>query len=102
MILGLSLGNRQVKSEMNTMIGVIGGSGLYEIDGLQGASWKSVESPWGVPSDQILTGRLPYDVDTTSSFDVPRIIRECEPARLSSVAPACRGDVETSSSSGRP
>lgn len=41
-----------------TMIGVIGGSGIYEIDGLEGAAWQSVESPWGAPSDQILTGTL--------------------------------------------
>ena len=43
---------------MKTMIGVIGGSGLYEIDGLENASWQTVESPWGTPSDQILTGTL--------------------------------------------
>jgi 5'-methylthioadenosine phosphorylase len=42
----------------NTMIGVIGGSGLYEISGLEDAEWRSVESPWGVPSDQVLTGTL--------------------------------------------
>jgi len=41
-----------------TMIGVIGGSGLYEIDGLEGAEWVSVDSPWGAPSDSILTGVL--------------------------------------------
>ena len=41
-----------------TMIGVIGGSGLYEIDGLEGAEWRTVASPWGAPSDQILTGTL--------------------------------------------
>lgn len=41
-----------------TMIGVIGGSGVYDIDGLEGAEWISVESPWGDPSDQILRGRL--------------------------------------------
>jgi 5'-methylthioadenosine phosphorylase len=40
------------------MIGVIGGSGLYEIEGLEGAKWVSVDSPWGAPSDQIFTGRL--------------------------------------------
>jgi len=43
---------------MQTMIGVIGGSGVYEIDGLEDARWRSVESPWGAPSDDILTGRL--------------------------------------------
>ena len=43
---------------MQTMIGVIGGSGVYEIDGLEQATWVTVDSPWGAPSDQILTGRL--------------------------------------------
>ncbi|NDR59560.1 S-methyl-5'-thioadenosine phosphorylase [Aliiruegeria sabulilitoris] len=43
---------------MDTMIGVIGGSGLYEIDGLEDASWQAVETPWGAPSDEILTGTL--------------------------------------------
>lgn len=43
---------------MQTMIGVIGGSGIYEIDGLEGASWVNVHSPWGCPSDQVLVGRL--------------------------------------------
>ncbi|OSP56506.1 S-methyl-5'-thioadenosine phosphorylase [Pseudoruegeria sp. SK021] len=41
-----------------TVIGVIGGSGVYEIDGLQDAQWQTVETPWGAPSDQILTGVL--------------------------------------------
>ncbi|MEM6478873.1 MAG: S-methyl-5'-thioadenosine phosphorylase [Pseudomonadota bacterium] len=41
-----------------TKIGIIGGSGLYNIDGLEGAGWESIESPWGLPSDQILTGSL--------------------------------------------
>lgn len=43
---------------MDTYIGVIGGSGLYEIDGLEDATWTAVESPWGSPSDEILTGSL--------------------------------------------
>ncbi|PIE12608.1 MAG: S-methyl-5'-thioadenosine phosphorylase [Rhodobacterales bacterium] len=42
----------------DTMIAVIGGSGLYDIDGLEGAEWITVDTPWGTPSDQILTGRL--------------------------------------------
>lgn len=41
-----------------TMIGVIGGSGVYQIDGLEGASWVKVPTPWGEPSDQVLVGRL--------------------------------------------
>jgi len=41
-----------------TKIAVIGGSGVYDIDGLDGAAWTSVDTPWGAPSDQILTGVL--------------------------------------------
>ncbi len=41
-----------------TKIGVIGGSGLYEIDGLANPEWVTVESPFGAPSDAILTGTL--------------------------------------------
>ncbi len=43
---------------MTTMIGVIGGSGLYEIAGLEAARWTTVDTPWGPASDAILTGRL--------------------------------------------
>lgn len=41
-----------------TVIGVIGGSGIYQIDGLENASWQEVETPWGKPSDAVLTGVL--------------------------------------------
>ncbi|MEM9248062.1 MAG: S-methyl-5'-thioadenosine phosphorylase [Pseudomonadota bacterium] len=41
-----------------TKIGIIGGSGIYEIDGLEDAAWRTVETPWGAPSDEILTGTL--------------------------------------------
>jgi 5'-methylthioadenosine phosphorylase len=41
-----------------TKIAVIGGSGIYDIAGLEGADWVTVETPWGRPSDAILTGRL--------------------------------------------
>jgi 5'-methylthioadenosine phosphorylase len=43
---------------METFIGVIGGSGVYDMDGLEGAEWVSIDSPFGSPSDAILTGRL--------------------------------------------
>ena len=39
-------------------IGIIGGSGLYAIDALTDPEWIDVETPWGEPSDQLLTGRL--------------------------------------------
>ncbi|MEP3784800.1 S-methyl-5'-thioadenosine phosphorylase [Ascidiaceihabitans sp.] len=41
-----------------TKIAVIGGSGIYDIDGLENAEWAAVDTPWGAPSDQILTGVL--------------------------------------------
>ena len=43
---------------METVIGIIGGSGIYEIDGLEGAEWIAVDSPFGTPSDALLTGHL--------------------------------------------
>lgn len=40
------------------VVGVIGGSGLYDIEGLENRAWRRVASPWGEPSDEILTGTL--------------------------------------------
>jgi 5'-methylthioadenosine phosphorylase len=40
------------------VLGVIGGSGLYEVDGLEDKRWVKVETPWGDPSDELLTGTL--------------------------------------------
>ena len=41
-----------------SVIGIIGGSGIYEIDGLDNPRWITVTSAFGEPSDQLLTGRL--------------------------------------------
>lgn len=43
---------------MERMIGVIGGSGVYEIAGLEGAAWQRLDTPFGAPSDEVLTGTL--------------------------------------------
>jgi 5'-methylthioadenosine phosphorylase len=40
------------------ILGVIGGSGVYDIDGLENARWETVESSFGTPSDQVLRGTL--------------------------------------------
>ncbi len=40
------------------VIGVIGGSGIYQVDGLEGAQWRAVESPFGEPSDAVCVGVL--------------------------------------------
>jgi 5'-methylthioadenosine phosphorylase len=42
----------------STKIAIIGGSGIYDIDGLADAQWTTVKTPWGAPSDAILTGTL--------------------------------------------
>ncbi|MEM9717012.1 MAG: S-methyl-5'-thioadenosine phosphorylase [Pseudomonadota bacterium] len=43
---------------MDTVLGIIGGSGVYDIDGLENAEWKTIEGPFGAPSDQLLHGTL--------------------------------------------
>lgn len=40
------------------VIGVIGGSGLYEVDGFEDRQTRHVETPWGEPSDELVTGRI--------------------------------------------
>jgi 5'-methylthioadenosine phosphorylase len=39
-------------------LGVIGGSGLYDIDGLHQQRWVKIDSPWGEPSDEVLMGEV--------------------------------------------
>ena len=43
---------------MKVKIGIIGGSGVYNLDGLENPNWVRVKSPWGKTSDNILTGKL--------------------------------------------
>ena len=43
---------------MQTVIGIIGGSGVYEIEGLENPQWINVGSPFGAPSDELLIGHL--------------------------------------------
>ena len=42
----------------NWCIGIIGGSGLYDIEGIEDEQWLAIETPWGEPSDEILFGRI--------------------------------------------
>jgi 5'-methylthioadenosine phosphorylase len=39
-------------------IGIIGGSGLYHLDGFTEQKWVTVKTPFGPPSDALLTGKL--------------------------------------------
>ena len=43
---------------MKTCVGIIGGSGLYDLKSLQNTKWIDVSTPWGDPSDQILSGKI--------------------------------------------
>jgi 5'-methylthioadenosine phosphorylase len=39
-------------------LGIIGGSGLYKMEGFEKTKWKKIKTPWGSPSDEILTAKL--------------------------------------------
>ncbi|HJN20642.1 MAG: S-methyl-5'-thioadenosine phosphorylase [Alphaproteobacteria bacterium] len=39
-------------------VGIIGGSGVYDLDGFEDAEWQTVETPFGAPSDAMLQGTL--------------------------------------------
>ena len=41
-----------------SVLGIVGGSGLYDIPALQNVRWEAVQSPWGAPSDDILFAEL--------------------------------------------
>ena len=43
---------------MKSVLGILGGSGVYDLPGLADPVWREVESPWGEPSDAILHAAL--------------------------------------------
>jgi 5'-methylthioadenosine phosphorylase len=45
-------------SHQEAVLGVLGGSGVYQIDGLENTRWERVASPFGDPSDALLFGEL--------------------------------------------
>jgi 5'-methylthioadenosine phosphorylase len=45
-------------SKQKSILGIIGGSGVYDIDGLVNKRWEAVPSPFGAPSDELLFGEL--------------------------------------------
>ena len=51
-----------------SVLGIIGGSGLYDLPVFKGGEWKTVASPWGEPSDQVLFA----DVDGLAVRFLPR------------------------------
>lgn len=55
-------------SSQTPVIGIIGGSGVYDIEGLSHKRWERVDSPFGKPSDELLLGEL----DGQSMVFLPR------------------------------
>ena len=49
-------------------LGIIGGSGLYNIDGAIAPKWETISTPWGEPSDQVLD----FNYDKKSICFLPR------------------------------
>ena len=39
-------------------LGIIGGSGLYKMEGFKKSKWKKIKTPWGNPSDEILIAKF--------------------------------------------
>ena len=39
-------------------LGIIGGSGIYKIEGFKKNKWKNVKTSWGNPSDDILSANF--------------------------------------------
>ena len=40
------------------VLGIIGGSGLYDLPGLENRRSEKIDTPWGAPSDELLFGQL--------------------------------------------
>jgi len=47
-----------MSSNSRPIVGIIGGSGVYDIDGLANKRWEGVATPFGEPSDELLIGEL--------------------------------------------
>jgi 5'-methylthioadenosine phosphorylase len=50
------------------VLGVIGGSGIYDMPGFENTGWESFDTPWGQPSDQLCIG----EVDGLKMVFLPR------------------------------
>jgi 5'-methylthioadenosine phosphorylase len=42
----------------DSILGILGGSGIYEIDSLEHTRWEKINTPWGEPSDALFFGEL--------------------------------------------
>jgi 5'-methylthioadenosine phosphorylase len=71
-----------------SVLGIVGGSGFYDLPGIEHAEWRRIDSPWGEPSDAVLFAELsgldirflprhgrghrlsPSDIDYRANIDV--------------------------------
>jgi len=54
------------------VLGIIGGSGLYDLPGLVDTRWVELDTPWGTPSDAIFRGRLETSAGSAELAFLPR------------------------------
>ncbi len=54
------------------LLGIIGGSGLYDLPGLTETRWVAVDTPWGSPSDEVFLGRLAHAGGSVRLAFLPR------------------------------
>lgn len=54
----MSVSHSVSSGSVTPVIGLIGGSGLYDIEGLKDKEWRKISTPWGDPSDELLFGTL--------------------------------------------
>ncbi|MFN9744257.1 MAG: S-methyl-5'-thioadenosine phosphorylase [Betaproteobacteria bacterium] len=59
-------------SSPGPVLGIIGGSGLYDLPGLVDTRWVEVDTPWGAPSDAIFRGRLVTAAGSAELAFLPR------------------------------
>ena len=62
--------------KVNNVLGIIGGSGIYDLDNISNAEWQNVSSKFGEPSDKILTGVIDKIKQETKSNKTTIEIRE--------------------------
>jgi 5'-methylthioadenosine phosphorylase len=73
---------------VKSVLGIVGGSGFYDLPGIEHAEWRRIDSPWGEPSDAVLFAELsgldirflprhgrghrlsPSDIDYRANIDV--------------------------------
>lgn len=67
-----NIGRMSDSSSPGPVLGIIGGSGLYDLPGLVDTRWVEVDTPWGAPSDAIFRGRLVTAAGSAELAFLPR------------------------------